>query len=60
MFRPVRSPIKRCAPRGCSFSATVFKSDPKTTPTMQWQERNPGRLRGKDVRNATSFDTDRA
>ena len=36
------------------FSATVFKSDPKTTLTMQWQERNPGSPAWKDVRNATS------
>lgn len=36
------------------FSATVFKSDPKTTLTMQWQERNPGSPVWKDVRNATS------
>ena len=41
-------------PGGCSFSATVFKSDPKTTLTMQWQERNPGSPAWKDVRNATS------
>ena len=36
------------------FSATVLKSDPKTTLTMQWQERNPGSPAWKDVRNATS------
>ena len=36
------------------FSATVFKSDPKTTLTMQWQERNPGSPVWKDVRSATS------
>ena len=36
------------------FSATVFKSDPKTTLTMQWQERSPGSPAWKDVRNATS------
>ena len=36
------------------FSATVFKSDPKTTLTMQWQERSPGSPVWKDVRNATS------
>lgn len=36
------------------FSATVFKSDPKTNLTMQWQERNPGSPAWKDVRNATS------
>lgn len=36
------------------FSATVFKSDPKTTLTMQWQERNPGSPAWKDVRSATS------
>ncbi len=36
------------------FSATVFKSDQKTTLTMQWQERNPGSPAWKDVRNATS------
>ena len=37
------------------FSATVLKSDPKTTLTMQWQERNPGSPAWKDVRNATSL-----
>ena len=36
------------------FSATVLKSDPNTTLTMQWQERNPGSPAWKDVRNATS------
>ena len=36
------------------FSATVFKSDPKTTLTMQWQERSPGSPAWKDVRSATS------
>ena len=36
------------------FSAIVLKSDPKTTLTMQWQERNPGSPAWKDVRNATS------
>ena len=36
------------------FSATVLKSDPKTTLTMQWQERSPGSPAWKDVRNATS------
>ena len=36
------------------FSATVLKSDSKTTLTMQWQERNPGSPAWKDVRNATS------
>ena len=35
------------------FAATVLKSDPKTTLTMQWQERNPGSPAWKDVRNAT-------
>lgn len=35
------------------FSATVLKSDPKTTLTMQWQEHNPGSPAWKDVRNAT-------
>lgn len=36
------------------FSATVLKSDPKTTLTMQWQERSPGSPAWKDVRTATS------
>ena len=36
------------------FSATVLKSDPMTTLTMQWQERSPGSPAWKDVRNATS------
>ena len=36
------------------FSATVLKSDPKTTLTMQWQERSPGSPAWKDVRSATS------
>ena len=36
------------------FSATVFKSDPETALTMQWQERSPGSPAWKDVRNATS------
>ena len=36
------------------FLATVLKSDPTTTLTMQWQERNPGSPAWKDVRNATS------
>ena len=35
------------------FSATVFKSDEKTTLAMQWQERNPGSPAWKNVRNAT-------
>lgn len=34
------------------FSATVFKSDPNTTLTMQWQERNPGSPAWKDVHSA--------
>ena len=34
------------------FSATVFKSDPNTTLTMQWQERSPGSPAWKDVHSA--------
>ena len=34
------------------FSATVLKSDPKTTLTMQWQDRNPGSPAWKDVHSA--------